>query len=982
MGKRHPLTGLYFGSAFFAEAEVFLKKSDEKQYCMIAIDIEHFGLFNQIHGEEEGDRLLIVISELLKEYKKEHDSILGYFGGDNFAIVTEYDKDALRVLRHKMREEIRVKNKTAGFPPAYGIYAITDKNEPAEQMYNRATVALSYVIGNYASRSCEYKKEMDGKEEEEIRLLSEIRGGMERDEFTFFIQPQVDINQSKIVGGESLVRWIHGEKGMISPGVFIPVMENHGFIADLDMIVWDKACQWLRSCIDRGYKPVPLSVNVSRIDIFSLDVPNYIISLVEKYDISPDLLKIEITESAYAEEGSAIIEAVDRLREYGFIVMMDDFGSGYSSLNMLKSVPVDVLKMDMRFLEINENEEGKGVGILESVINMARQMRIPIVVEGVENFVQESLLRKMGCSYTQGYYYYRPMSIEAFEEILSEDERLDHGGFWYRQAESVHLREFMDTNLFNDTVINNILGPAVFYEMVGNKIEITRVNNQYFELMGVPRQEEEDYQKRFWNSVRDDDRPNLYAIFEEAYAKQSEGASGFINLVRRDGLTLWVNIRVYFLREKDGRRMFYASLIDMTAKKAETKIPVSITQDMTNLTEEQTAELERYYGDLPVPFAIYKPYINSEGRPYYFQIVFANTKMSQIGGGDMQRLGYLIQSLFQEKQESFLNSMCAAAYDGVESEDYVYSEVSNRYYDLKWYQYAEGYACCMMEDATHSHIYETVSGNIMQSFREVYFINLKDNYCRMIYPYADDILHRGNFDELVSRGFESGKIRPYDEEGVRKFLSIENLQRELRKTNSVEYKYKRSVFPAGEEWCATTITVAERENDIPKTATMTIRSIESLMREKESDSRVNMARMLETMSDGFFIYLAEGNEKILYANPPVLHLLGCKTSEDFKELTGNTFTGLVHPEDIKRVEWEIQSQIEETDRNMDYIRYRIIRKDGQVRWVDDVGHLETAEYVDAPNMFYVFVSDITNTITEAEQTMLIAASKRFNESKE
>lgn len=976
------MTGLFFGSAFFAEAEEFLKESDEKQYCMIAIDIEHFGLFNQIQGEEEGDRLLCLISDLLKEYKEEHLSILGYLGGDNFAVVTEYDKDALRVLRHKIREEIRVRNKTAGFPPAYGIYAIIDKNESAERMYNHATVALSYVIGNYASRSCEYNTEMDGKEEEEIRLLSEIRAGIERDEFTFFIQPQVDINQSKIVGGESLVRWIHGEKGMISPGVFIPVMEAHGFIADLDMIVWDKACQWLRSCIDRGFKPVPISVNVSRIDIFSLDVPSYIISLVEKYDISPDLLKIEITESAYAEEGSAIIGAVDRLRDYGFIVMMDDFGSGYSSLNMLKSVPVDVLKMDMRFLEINESEEEKGVGILESVINMARQMRIPIVVEGVENVVQESLLRKMGCSYTQGYYYYRPMSIDAFEEILSEDDRLDHGGFWYRQAESVHLREFMDTNLFNDTVINNILGPAVFYEMVGEKIEITRVNNQYFELMGVPRQEEEDYQKKFWNSVRDDDRPNLYAIFEEAYAKQSEGASGFINLVRRDGLTLWVNIRVYFLREKDGHRMFYASLTDMTAKKAETKVPAAMSQDVGDLTEEQIAELERYYGDLPVPFVIYKPYINSEGRPYYFQIVFANTRMSQIGGGDIQRLGYLIQHLFQEKQESFLNAMCAAAYDGIESEDYVYSEVSNRYYDLKWYQYKEGYACCMMEDATHSHIYESVSGNIMQSFREVYFLHLKDNYSRMIYPYADDILHRGNFDELVSRAFESGKIRPYDEDGVRGFLSIENLRKALRKKDSVEYKYKRSIYPAGEEWCVTTVTVSEREDGIPKTATMTIRSIESLMREKENDMRMDTTKVLETMSDGFFTYLADGDERMLYVNPPVMHLFGCKNKAEFEELTGNTFTGFVHPEDIKRVEWEIQSQIEENERNMDYIRYRIIRKDGEVRWVDDVGHLESTEYTEEPRAFYVFVADITDSMTEAEKTMLIASSRRFNESKE
>jgi predicted signal transduction protein with EAL and GGDEF domain len=189
---------------------------------------------------------------LLKEYIKEHSGILGYFGGDNFAMLTEYDRTALKIFQQEVREEIRICEKTAGFPPAYGIHVIIDKEESVELMYEHATVALSYVIGNYANRSCIYKKEMDGKHEEEIRLLSEIRGGIERDEFTFYIQPQVDINQSKIVGGESLVRWMHGEKGMIPPGAFIPVMEAHGFIADLDMIVWDKACEWLRSCIDRG----------------------------------------------------------------------------------------------------------------------------------------------------------------------------------------------------------------------------------------------------------------------------------------------------------------------------------------------------------------------------------------------------------------------------------------------------------------------------------------------------------------------------------------------------------------------------------------------------------------------------------------------------------------------------------------------------------------------------------------------------------
>ena len=978
MGRVNALTGLYYEQAFFEEVESFLQTAEKKTYCMMAIDVEHFRLYNHLHGMEEGDNLLRFIADMLRTYQSAQGGVVGYLGGDNFAVVTEYNKETLDQLRVGIREEICRKNNTTGYPPAYGIYEIVDYKDSAATMYHRATLALSYVIGNYTNRVKEYYPDMDGKVEEEIRLLSEIQYGMDNDEFTFFIQPQCDITKGKIVGGESLVRWIKPDKGMISPGLFIPVLEKNGFIADLDQVVWSKVCKWLRQCIDRGYKPVPISINVSRIDIFSLDVPKYLISMMEKYDLTPDLLKIEITESAYAEDGDSIVETVNRLRDYGFVVMMDDFGSGYSSLNMLKSVPVDVLKMDMRFLEINENEEEKGVGILESVVNMARQMRIPIVVEGVETKVQEDLLRKMGCCYTQGYLYYKPMSIEAFEKILVDDDGLDHSGFWYRQAESVHLREFLDTNLFNDTVINNILGPAVFYDVYENTIEITRVNDQYFKLAGIPRQEEEDYRKRFWNSVRDDDRQLLSSIFAQAYSNIATGASGFINFIRRDGVSLWVSIKVFFLREKDGHKLFYASLTDMTAVKSDTVVPSHIEYELEELTDKQRGNMEKYFGTIPCAFGVGKPILSPDGKPVSFEINYANRELSRMSGGDRERLQYLANKLFGDRLWEFLDGAYRAAYKGETVELHIYSTLSNSYFEISLYQYQYGYVCCMLQDVTHSRVFEQISNNIMESFREVYFVHLQDNYCRMVYPNEDDLLNRGNYEEFVNRHFETGTISLYDEKRVREFLSLENVIKNLRKKDSIEYKYKRRAKDGGMEWCITTFTVSERKDGVPKTATMTIRSIESIMREKESNKRKNMAAMLETMSDGFFIYEAEGEENILYANPRVIQLLGCKTLAEFKELTSNRFEGLVHPEDVKRVQWEIHSQVKESDRNMDYIRYRVVRKDGEIRWIDDVGHLEVSEYNDELNAFYVFIQDVTDEMTEAEKEYLVAESKRFN----
>jgi len=973
----NPLTGLYFDYNFFEKADEFLKTVKPDTHCMMAIDIEHFRIYNHIHGREEGDQVLIIIANILKAFQMEYGGVIGYLGGDNFALLTTYDEKVLDGLRQQIRAEIKVRNKTVGYPPAYGIYAISDPNVSAKNMYDRATTALSYVIGNYTNRCCEYYPDMDQKVEEEIRLLTEIQEGMENDEFTFFIQPQCNISKSKIVGGESLVRWQHGDKGLISPGVFVPILEKNGFIADLDSIIWEKVCGWIRSCLDRGFEPVPISINISRIDIFSIDVPTVLEDLVKKYDIANDLLKIEITESAYTENNEKIIETVNRLRDKGFLVMMDDFGSGYSSLNMLKSVPVDVLKMDMRFLDISEKEEEKGIGILESVINMARQMRIPIIVEGVETEHQEEFLKKMSCRYAQGYHYYRPMPVGAFEELLSDETNLDFEGFWYKQDESVHVREFLDTNLFNDEVFNNILGPVVFYDLYENRIEITRVNDQYFQLVGLEKKKDKDYRNRFWNGVRDDDRLLLYSILAQAYDDQTTGASGYINYLRSDGETLWVNIRAYFLREKEGHKLFYASLTDATAMKNSQPKAKTIETGKLELTDKQRQHMDKYYGNISCALGIGQVIVDEAGNPTDYEIVYANKVLSQMSGGTIARLKYMIRRLFPDNLDEFIQAAYKAAYQGEDVSIHIYSSMSSRYLDINFYQYQYGYACCMLQDITHSYIYESISNTVMSVFREVYFLDLRDNYCRMIYPNYEQITNRGNYEEMVNRHFDTGVIRPEDSHKVREFLSLENLCKVLLRQDSVAYKYKRRIGEVGEEWCQTRITVTERKDGIPKTATITIASVESIVREQESGKHQNMAKMLNSMSDGFFIYKNDDTEEILYANPPVLKTFGCTTVAQFQEMTANSFKGMVHPDDLARIEWEIKEQIKHSSRNMDYIYYRIIRADGEIRWIDDCGHLEKALEENGMEIFYVFISDVTDTMTEAQKIKLINQSKRF-----
>lgn len=969
----NPLTGLYYNRAFMKRVDEFVKTIENGTHMMVAIDLEHFRLFNKLYGRDEGDGLLVYIAKCLMNVQKQYGGVVGYLGGDNYGIVMPGQMGLLEQLKQEIEKGVMRFNRSAGFLPAFGVYNIHNTAMSAHSMYDCATIALTHVFGNYMKRICVYSEEMEVKLEEEIRLLEEIQEGLEKEEFTFYVQPQCDISNGKIVGGESLVRWRHGEKGLVSPALFIPALEQNGFIADLDRYIWRKVCQWLREWIDRGHKPVPISINVSRIDIFSMDVPSYLNGLISEYDLPPNLLKVEITESAYAENEDKIIKTVKQLQDASFLVMMDDFGSGYSSLNMLKSVSVDVLKLDMRFLDIEAEEEEKGIGIIESVINMAGQMKIPIIVEGVEQQRQENFLLKMGCRYIQGYYYYKPMPVEEFEQLISDEKKVDFDGIWCKQMEQVRVRELLDNNLFSDTMLNNILGAAAFYDMYENRIEITRVNEQYYQIAGVKPNTQKS--RQFWNHVRDDDRTLLFLIFEQAYENQSAGADGYVHYVRDNGEVIWVYMRVFFLRESGGHKIFYGSLTDMAGMLEQKEHQER--HEVEKISENQLDKMEKYYATLPFCYGVGRIVLDQEEYPCDFEIIYANRELLKLSGGDMERLYYLTNRAFVSNRDEALKRAYQAAYKG-ECVDYdLYSPISGRYFHLTFYQYEYGYVSCMLRDMTHMHVYENSLSSIMYFYREVYFINFLDNYCRMIYPDENHMLERGNYEEVINRHFAEGKVLKDDEDSVRSFLSLDNLKSALMKKDTVEYKYRRSVDEKGEEWCLTSFSVSEREGKMPKTAVMTIRSIEALMREEERRQRKHMAEALATMSDGFFVYNAVGKEKIIYVNPTILRMYGCDTMEEFTELVGGSFKGMVHPEDLKRVEHEIQEQIRYSEKRMDFIIYRIIRKDGSVRWVDDCGHLEENNMGDGSKLFYVLISDITETITQQQKDSIYRMNQRF-----
>lgn len=563
--EKNKLTGLFARNPFFTQTETFLRVNETAagKYCLVAIDIEHFKLFNEWYGQVAGDKLLREIGAHLNKMRQEFGGIAGYMGGDDFVIVLPNDEKVLENLKCRITGFVRAYGGHTGFLPAFGFYIIDDISLSVSQMYDRAILAQETVKGNYAVRCAYYSSDMKTRLENNHVLLAEVQAGLERDEFIYYLQPKCNLNTGKIVGLESLVRWKHPEKGIVAPGYFIPVMESNGLITELDMKVWEQVCQTLQDWIKSGHKVIPISVNVSSVDIYAIDVVEHFKNLVRKYGLPPEYVELEITESAYVEEYKVITGVAEALRNAGFTVLMDDFGSGYSSLNMLKDVNVDVLKIDMKFLKMDENTMDKGMGILEAVTRMANIMGLRMIAEGVETEDQINYLLNMGCIYGQGYFFYKPLPVEEIKVLLNDENNVDYRGIQARKIEHVRFKDLFQSELASDSILNNILGPIAIYDVYCDNVELLQVNDKYCLLVGQdPVDLAENVQ--VMEAIHPDDRKKMQNIFQRSFQRLAEGAEGTVRRRREDGQYIWINIKAFFLREQDGHKMFYGAVRDVS----------------------------------------------------------------------------------------------------------------------------------------------------------------------------------------------------------------------------------------------------------------------------------------------------------------------------------------------------------------------------------------------------------------------------------
>lgn len=565
------LTGLLNRSAFAKWIRDILEKGfeqSEEKYIVVYFDVQRFKTVNDMLGMNEGDRLLKHIARVIEKLV-EGKGAACRIGSDRFAFITRCEAGKRNDLIEGLFEKISEIDLPFEITCNAGIYVIEDRSLPAEAILDRAIMAQSPIKGSYTERYHYFTEELREKLLTEQEVTGMMRAALKGGQFVIHYQPQYNHSTGMLVGAEALVRWCHPEKGLIPPGRFIPVFEKNGFITKLDMYVFEKVCIFLRRCMDQNLPIVPISTNLTRYDIFA---PNFIEMLEEtrrKYDVPSKYIRVEITESAALGNSQFINAAVGKLHNYGYIVEMDDFGSGYSSLNILKDIDFDIIKLDMRFLESKQDERNRGGTILSSVVRMVNWLGLPVIAEGVETISQADFLRSIGCDYVQGFLYSKPLQEETYEELLG---RVGVGVTvpQMKLIDALNVANFWSSDSLETLIFSNFVGGAAIFDYRNKKPEILRVNKKYLTELGMNLSEKEIVSANILNFFDEEGRENYLNMLERAIETGEEQECEAWRILSsaccgREKMCIRSTVRMIG-KSKDSY-LFYAMIRNITAEK-------------------------------------------------------------------------------------------------------------------------------------------------------------------------------------------------------------------------------------------------------------------------------------------------------------------------------------------------------------------------------------------------------------------------------
>lgn len=410
--ERDELTNLYCASAFYSKVKECMTADPDRIFDIIVLDIDKFKLINETFGMDAGNHFLRRLALLLTGLPDADKGILARATADVFYICMPEELHFYDILHKNVTEFLEQYPLPIRLQEKIGVCSADDPSLSVEQMCDRARLAISFSASPQAA-SAFYDHTLHEKLIKDHQILNSISEALSERQFLLYLQPKVDISTRTVIGAEALIRWKHTQLGWVRPDEFIPLLEKNARIYDVDKYIWEEACRFLQYRKEHGLSEIPVSVNVARGDLYQKDLREVLNNLLHKYQLDPGLLHLEIIERAYVRDSSNMFQILTDLRNDGFLIEMDDFGTGESSLNMVSEFPVDCLKLDRSFL-IRGFHDKRHVEVVRFIINLARMLNISIIAEGVETQEQADLLLELGCPNAQGYFYGRPEPAESF----------------------------------------------------------------------------------------------------------------------------------------------------------------------------------------------------------------------------------------------------------------------------------------------------------------------------------------------------------------------------------------------------------------------------------------------------------------------------------------------------------------------------------------------------------------------------------------
>ena len=420
------LTMLYNRNFFLEYANRLFHYHPEMHLDAIVINIEQFHSINALNGREFGNNVLRILGNEIRSFLTETDGIASRIDGDRFDLYCVTNGDYQAIL-DRFQKKVSQYSNSVNIRLRMGVRPWKEKVDP-QILFDQARAACNMVRWNYQNSLMIYDEDLRMKEMLKQRLLNDLQTAVDERQFRVLYQPKYDVQADppRLTSAEALIRWQHPDLGMISPGDFIPLFEGNGLICMVDNYVWEEAARQISRWKEKYGFSMPVSVNLSRADVFTAGLVEKLTELIKANGLEFGDLKLEVTESAYTDNAHRVLEVVSHLRQMGFEIEMDDFGSGYSSLNMLSDMPIDVLKMDMKFVRNIENSE-MDFRLVELILDIAKYLNLTVVAEGVETKGQLELLQNAGCNIVQGYYFSRPLPPEEFEKLIQREIAIERG---------------------------------------------------------------------------------------------------------------------------------------------------------------------------------------------------------------------------------------------------------------------------------------------------------------------------------------------------------------------------------------------------------------------------------------------------------------------------------------------------------------------------------------------------------------------------